>query len=84
MEKNGIAGAARAAKAQLLAFDKPAGASVELRVAQAQLEQLVFHFLFGLDVVRFLFAFDAKQGGLGDVDVPLAHQLVHLAIEEAQ
>ena len=54
-------------------------------VAEAEFEELVLHLLFGLDVVGVLLAADnAEQRRLGDVDVPLRHEVVHLAIEEGE
>ena len=68
-----------------LAFDEAAVAGVEDAVAEAEFEELGLHFLFGLHVVGVLLAADdAEQRRLGDVDVALRHELVHLAVEEGE
>ena len=69
----------------LLAFDLLSLIADEVAVIESSFQKLELHFLFGLNVVTFLFATDdAEQGWLRKVDVSTCNQLIHLPIEEAQ
>ncbi len=57
------------------AFELAAVAGLEGRVAEAELQELLVHLLFGLDVVGVFLAADAEQRRLGDVDVAADDQL---------
>ena len=59
-------------------------AGIEHRIAQAEIQQLRLHFLFGLHVVGFLALAHAKQWRLSDIHVPAGDQVVHLAVEERE
>ena len=68
----------------LIARDLPAVSWQKHAVAEALLEKLLLHLVFGLDVVGLLLAPHPKQRWLGHVDMPLGHQPVHLPVEEGQ
>ena len=59
-------------------------ARLEHGFAQAELEQLGLHLLFGLHVVGVFLVLHAEQRRLGDVDIAPCDQLVHLPIEERE
>ena len=64
--------------------DLAAIAGEEDALAEALIEELRLHLLFGLHVVDVLLVANAEQRRLGDVDVPCGDELVHLPVEECQ
>ena len=64
--------------------DLAAVAREEDPLAEALIEELRLHLLFGLHVVDLLLVADAEQWRLGDVDVPRGDELIHLPVEERQ